>query len=191
MPEIIQIKPKILIFILTYPPFIGGAEIAVQEITKRLDNDFNFDLITARLDKKLLTEERINNVNVYRVGWGKNLDKYLYPWLAMKKAKELWFLRGHGRTMSPAWGRTMSPAMNLPYAIAWGVVETWGGWAALKFKEKFPQVKYLLTMQSGDSDAFIKARTWFWFWRYKKIFTKADRIQAISTFLAKRAVKYG
>jgi len=73
---------------MTYLPFIGGAEIATKEITDRIDN-FDFDLITARLDKKLETEERIGNVNVYRVGKGSALDKYLFPFLAYFKAKKL------------------------------------------------------------------------------------------------------
>ncbi len=46
-------------------------------------------MITARLDKKLETEERIGNVNVYRVGKGSALDKYLFPFLAYFKAKKL------------------------------------------------------------------------------------------------------
>ena len=72
---------------MTYLPYIGGAEIAVKEITDRI-KDFNFDLIAARLDKKNKKEEKIGNINVYRVGWGNILDKYLYPFLAFKKAKE-------------------------------------------------------------------------------------------------------
>ena len=165
-----EIKPRILIFSLTYLPFIGGAEIAVKEITSRFANEFEFDLITARLDRKLSSEEMLGNLRVYRVGKGK-LSKYLFPWLALKKAKEL-----HQKNS---------------YQIVWGIMAFWAGWAALKFKEKFPRVKYLLTLQSGDSDSFIKRRTWFWRWRYKQIYQKADRIQVISSWLAKRARKYG
>ncbi len=164
-------KPRILIFSLTYFPFIGGAEIAIREITKRLANNFDFDLICARLDKELPTFEKTETINIYRIGWGNKFDKYFYPWLALKKAKKL--------------------QRKNNYQISWGVLETWGGWAALKFREKFPLIKYLLTMQSGDTDLFIKLRTWFWWPRYKKIFMKADKIQAISRWLAERARKYG
>ncbi len=163
-------KPKILIFSLAYLPFIGGAEIAVNEIVKRLNYKFNFDLITAKLDKRLPSEEIINGLKIYRVGKGR-LSKYFFPWLAFKKAKEL-----HRKNN---------------YQIVWGIMAFWAGWAALKFKERFSKVKYLLTLQSGDSDNFVKKRTWFWHWRYKKIYQKADHIQVISNWLRERAKKFG
>ncbi len=163
-------EPRILVFSMTYLPFVGGAEMAVKEITDRL-NDFNFDLITARLDKKLPKFEKIGNLNVYRVGQGWILDKYLFPWLAYFKAKKLHQKRN--------------------YQIVQAIMAFYAGLAALFFKWKYPQVKYLLTMQSGDSDFFIWLRTWFWYPLYKKIYTKPDYIQAISHFLLARAQKYG
>ena len=55
---------KILIFSTAYFPFVGGAEVAVKEITDRLashgttrpvlgGDGFSFDMITARMDNKL------------------------------------------------------------------------------------------------------------------------------------------
>ena len=161
--------PKILIFSTTYLPFVGGAEMAVKEITDRLDN-FHFDLITARLDRKLVREERIGKINVYRVGWGWILDKYLFSCLAYFKAKKL--------------------HQKKNYQIVQAIMAFYAGLAALFFKWKYPQVKYLLTMQSGDSDFFIWWRTWFWYPIYKRIYTKSDYIQAISRFLIQRARKY-
>ena len=163
-------EPRILIFSMTYLPFVGGAEMAVKEITGRL-NDFNFDLITARLDRKLPKFEKMGNLNVYRVGSGWLLDKYLFPWLAYSQAKKLHKKRN--------------------YQIVQAIMAFYAGLAALFFKRKYPQVKYLLTMQSGDSDFFIWLRTWFWYPLYKKIYTKPDYIQAISHFLLTRAQKYG
>lgn len=163
-------EPRILIFSMTYLPFIGGAEMAVKEITDRID-DFNFDLITARLDKKLPKFEKIGNLNIYRVGSGWLLDKYLFPWLAYFKAKKLHQKRN--------------------YQIVQAIMAFYAGLAALFFKWRYPQVKYLLTMQSGDSDFFIWLRTWFWHPLYRKIYTKPDYIQVISSFLEKRARKYG
>ncbi|MFC1622523.1 glycosyltransferase family 4 protein [Patescibacteria group bacterium] len=159
-------KSRILIFSLAYHPFIGGAEIAIQEITKRLSDDFEFDMITCNLDGKQKKYEKINNINVYKVK-----NKYLFPWKAFKLAKKLYKKNN--------------------YKIVWGMMATWGGWTALKFKEKYPNVKYLLTLQSGDSDKFIKSRTCFWSWRYKQIYQKADHIQVISNWLKNRARKFG
>ncbi len=161
---------KVLIFSMTYLPFIGGAELAVKEITDRLNN-FSFDLITARLDRKLAKFERIGNINVYRVGYGWFLDKYLFPCLAYFKAVKL-----HQQNN---------------YQVVQAIMAFYAGLAALFFKWRYKKVKYLLTMQSGDSDLFIWLRTWFWYPIYKKIYTNADYIQAISRFLEKRAIKYG
>jgi len=163
-------EPRILIFSMTYLPFVGGAEMAVKEITDRL-NDFNFDLITTRFDRKLPKFEKIGNLNIYRVGSGWLLDKYLFPWLAYFKAKKL-----HQKNN---------------YQIVQAIMAFYAGLAALFFKWKYPQVKYLLTMQSGDSDFFIWLRTWFWYPLYRQIYTKPDYIQAISHFLLARAQKYG
>ena len=68
---------------------------------------------------------------------------------------------------------------------------TWAGMAALVFKLFHPKIKYLLTLQSGDSDSFIRKRTWFWYPIYRQIYTRANHIQAISRWLAKRARSYG
>ena len=68
-------KKKVLIFSLAYRPLIGGAEIALEEITKRISN-YEFHLITARFDAKNLPYEKLGNVFVYRVGWGIKWDKY-------------------------------------------------------------------------------------------------------------------
>ncbi|MFC1613577.1 glycosyltransferase [Patescibacteria group bacterium] len=164
---------KILIFSITYFPYVGGAEVAVKEITDRVGRAgvFEFDLITAKLDKKLPNYEKIGNVNVYRVGHGWILDKYFYPFLAYRKAKKL-----HKKQN---------------YSIVNAIMANYAGIAALFFKWKYPNVKYLLNMQSGDSDFFMWLRTWFWYPIYKMVYTKADFIQPISNWLAQRAKKYG
>ena len=79
---------------------------------------------------------------MYRVGAGWRLDKYLYPLLAFLKAKQL-----HQKNN---------------YQICQAIMAFYAGIAALLFKQKYPEVFYLLTMQSGDSEAFTRRRTWFW-----------------------------
>src|SRR4051812_13253553 len=60
---------RILIFSLAYVPYIGGAEVAIKEITNRMGaGEYEFDMITLRFDSNLPKEERIGNVNVYRIG---------------------------------------------------------------------------------------------------------------------------
>jgi len=130
-----------------------------------------FTIITAKLSQKLSNFEKINQVNVYRVGSGNRLDKYLYPLRAFLFAKKL--------------------QQEQHYHLIWSMLATWAGIPALFFKLKFPQVKYLLTLQSGDSDLFIWLRTWFWYPLYRMIYRRADHIQVISRWLAERAKKYG
>ncbi|MBI2050365.1 MAG: glycosyltransferase family 4 protein [Parcubacteria group bacterium] len=162
---------RVALFSVTYDPFIGGAEVAIKEVTNRLEG-YEFDLFTARLNVRLPRHERIGNVNVYRVGSGRSLlDKWLYPWRAARLA-----LRKH---------------VEKPYDIIHAVLETYAGFAALLFKRRCPSVPYLLTLQSGDPDEFINKRTWFWKKTYAQIYTKTDKITAISTWLSKRAQKYG
>ncbi|MBU1164158.1 glycosyltransferase family 4 protein [Patescibacteria group bacterium] len=159
---------KVLIFSITYFPFVGGAEVAIKEITDRI-SDCEFDLITAKFDKKLPSQEKIGNINVTRVGSGGLLDKYLFAFRAVKKANKL----------------------NKNYDIVWAMMANYAGLAALLYKLKNTHTKYLLTLQSGDTEKFMWKRTWFWYLLYKKVYTKADRIQSISNYLEKRARKYG
>ena len=69
------------------------------------------------------------------------------------------------------------------------------GYAALFFKLTHPKVKYLLTLQEGDTTDYPKKRAGFlWIFvgfLFRKIFTKADCVQAISKFLADWARNMG
>lgn len=160
---------RILIISLAYPPFIGGAELAVKEITDRI-NSSSFNMITANLSGKEPEVEQIGNIKIHRVGKNK-FAKYTFPFTAFKKAKEM-----HQKSK---------------YDIVWAIMANQAGLATLRFKKEFPQVKYLLTLQEGDSLLRIWSRTWFMRSLYKKIYLKADLIQPISNFLASRAKKYG
>ena len=77
---------RILIFsVAYYPTFIGGAEIAVKEITDRT-HDLEFDMITLNLDGKQKLQERIGNVMIYRIGGPGRFSKLLFPFTAAQKA---------------------------------------------------------------------------------------------------------
>jgi len=161
---------KILIFSLAYAPFVGGAELAVKEITNRLA-DFEFDLITLRFNKNWPKFERIGKVNVYRIGGG----KLLFPLFAFCKAR-----RVHKKNN---------------YGLIWSIMANRAGFAALFFKTFFPRVKFLLTLQEGDALDYPEKRmgalNFFLKPFFRKIFTKADRIQAISNYLADWAKNMG
>ena len=59
-----QGKKRILIFSLVYyPRFVGGAEVAVKEITDRLGNNYDFDMVTLRKFGQSASE-KVGNVTV-------------------------------------------------------------------------------------------------------------------------------
>jgi len=162
-------RKKILIFSTAYFPFVGGAEIAIKEITDRLPEN-EYHLITNKFDAQWPEQEKIGQVYIYRLGQGKKIDKYLFPFRAVAYAVKL-----HRR---------------IKFDFAWSMMAFYAGLAALFLKYRI-KVSYLLTLQSGDSDEFLRKRTWFWSFLYKRIYRRAKITQAISKFLAKRSRKEG
>jgi glycosyltransferase involved in cell wall biosynthesis len=84
---------RILIFSLAYyPSNVSGAETAIKDITDRIEPaDIEFHLVTLLFDKTAPREERIGNVQVYRVGFGGvYLSKILFIPLAALKARSLY-----------------------------------------------------------------------------------------------------
>lgn len=154
-------KPKrILIFSLVYyPRFVGGAEVAIKEITDRLPaSEYEFDMVT--LSKGDDSFEKIGNVNVHRVG----SSKYFFT------------LRG--------FFKALSLHKKNKYDAVWSMMANYAGFAALFFKLRRPNVPFVLSLQEGDPIDYIKHRVRFVYPLFQKIFTKADIIQTISHYLA-------
>jgi len=160
---------RIIIFSLAYRPFIGGAEVALEEIVSRLP-EHKYDIITVNLDGRQLAREQVGSVTIHRLGRGK-ISKYFFPFFAWRYAREL--------------------QRKKSYDLSWAMMANQAGLAALFFKFNFPAVPYLLTLQEGDSEWDIWLRTWWLRPVYKNIYRRADRIQAISNFLAERARRLG
>jgi len=168
---------KILIFSTAYFPFVGGAEVAVKEITDRINN-IQFDLITARMDRKLSESEKVGNISVYRVGFGWGaLDKFLLPFFGFLKARKLYKKNN--------------------YDIAWSIMASQASIAAAFLKMLNKRIKLLLTLQEGDEEEHLKRYALGSEFLYKilirpwhlLIFRKADHVTAISKDLKKRAKK--
>ncbi len=154
---------KILIFSVAYSPFIGGAEIAVKEITDRIP-DAEFHLVTVNLDGRQKKEEKIGNVYVYRTGPASMLGKLLFPLVGVVKA--------------------LSLQKNKKFDATWGIMANYAGFATLFFTYLNPKIPFILTLQEGDPIAYIKRHVWFVYPLFVQIFRKADRIQTISNYLA-------
>ena len=179
-------KKKILIFSLAYyPKHIGGAEVAIKEITDRISPDeYEFHLVCNRFDSTLPKEEHIGNVTVHRIGLTKknptmadlrklplHLNKVLYQWEAFRAAKRL-----HAQ---------------YHFDGVWAIMAHSTGVPAGTFKKAFPTVKYVLTLQEGDPPEYIEHKMKIFGRAFGEAFTRADVIQVISTFLGKWAKKKG
>lgn len=182
------VKPKrrILIFSLVYyPRFVGGAEVAIKEITDRISpDDVEFDMVALRLDGALSRFEKVGNVGVYRVGFAMEhkesadslrfplfLNKYLFPFMGFWKAEQL--------------------EKSRHYDAMWCMMASYNGFAALFFKLTHPAIPYLLSLQEGDPISYIKKRVSVLYPLFRKIFTKADMVQTISNYLADFARQMG
>lgn len=179
-------KKKILIFSLAYyPKHVGGAEVAIKEITDRLSpEEYEFHLLCNRYDSTLPKTEQVGNVLVHRIGFVKenptmaelkkvplHLNKLTYQWWAFWEAKKL--------------------HKKYNYDGIWAMMAHSCGIPAGKFKQRFPDVKYLLTLQEGDPPVQIEKKMRLFGNAFGNAFLQADRIQVISNFLSKWAKKMG
>lgn len=145
-----------------FPKLVGGAEVAVKEITDRIPaQDAEFDMITIG-DGSSPKEEKIGNVRVHRI-FGKpgKVQKFLYPFAAYWKAR----------------GMTDKTRCDL----VWAIMGSYGGFAAFLLKRHNPKLPVLLTIQEGDNFA---RREGIWSIPFGWIFKNPNRIQAISNYLS-------
>lgn len=128
---------KILIFSLAYFPNVGGAEVAIKEITDRIA-DIEFHIITHRFSHASLHEERIGNAHVHRIGGGSSyFSKILFVPRAVFATKRLH--REHH--FDGAWA--MMSYMVFPILIA------------KMFGVRLP---YAITLQEGDTFEYMFRR---------------------------------
>jgi len=170
---------RVLIFsIAYYPTHVGGAEVAIKEITDRIaPEDIQFHMVTLRFDRSLPKVEQVGNVLVHRIGFTKSrpsiadlrafplyANKMLFQFLAAYKAHRL-----HKKYHYDAVWAMMAHGTGVPA----GLFKTWN-----------PKVPYLLTLQEGDPIAHIKKKMLPLWPLFVRGFTQANFIQPISTFLA-------
>lgn len=162
---------KILIFSHAYyPRHVGGAEVAVKEITDRISpEDIVFHMVTLRLAPGLSDTEKIGNVLVHRVGFGNSniWNKFWFQFAAAFRAASLY--------------RTHS------YDAVWAMMAHSSGVPAAIFKLFHPNVPYVLTLQEGDPPEYIERRMLPLWPFFSRAFTSANVVTAISTFLGRWA----
>jgi len=161
---------KILIFSLSYHPMIGGAEVAIDEITRRIPaNEIDFDMITLHFNKSHPKFEKVGNVSVYRIGGGLG---YLSKILFIPQAAAFALARKYDLY----WG--MMTYMLFPISIA---------------RLLGNRTPYILTLQDGDPFAHVFNRLRIML--FKPLLTwgfkHAYKVQTISHFLAEWAQRMG
>jgi glycosyltransferase involved in cell wall biosynthesis len=171
---------KALIFSFSYyPHLIGGAEVAVKEITDRMpvhgDDGIEFHMITIHT-AGTADVEKIGNITLHKVGSfdtenPQMMAKYLFILQAFFKAVKL--------------------HRKYKYDFIWSIMANYAGFAAVLFKIVNPRVPFLLTLQEGDPISHIKHRVRYLHPLFKMIFTRANHVQAISHYLARFANDMG
>ena len=162
---------RVLIFSLAYYPHVGGAEVAVKEITDRI-LDIEFHMVTMNFGGEA-KEEKIGNVFVHRVGSGSSyLQKILFIPRAAATAARLH--RAHH--FDVFWA--MMSYMLFPIVLL--------RWRGIR-------VPYLLTLQEGDPFSHMFSR-WF-ILPFRPLlsvgFKNASAVQTISTYLTQWANRMG
>jgi len=156
---------RVLIFSLAYYPHVGGAEVALKEITDRI-RDVEFHVVTMRFSPAEAREEKIGNMFVHRVeGSTSYLSKILFVPRAAAAAARL----SRAQPFDAFWA--MMSYMLFPIVLL-----RWSG----------ARVPYLLTLQEGDPWKHMFHR-WF-ILPFRPLlatgFRNASAIQTISTYLA-------
>lgn len=152
-------RPRVLVFSTNYQPFMGPAEEAVQEITKRLVG-YEFDIVTAKFDSSLPSESHEERVHIYRLGLGTKWDKFFFPLRAALFAKRLH--RQHN------------------YGIVWAIMASYAGLAASIFSSMFgARLPFLLSVYEGNIDETMLRRGKWLSPIYAFIFRRAHRWQVV------------
>ncbi len=172
---------RVLIFSLTYYPHIGGAEVAIKEITDRIDpSKYEFDMVTLRFDHYLPKIEKIGNVTVHRIGFTTHAPK-VSDW-------NLPFILKLAKWIAPVtfFLKALILHRRRKYDMIWAMMVNYTTFGALLFKFTHPSIPYFLELQDGNSLLAWKNRQpilrAMW-WLYQQCYTRADFIKVLSRFI--------
>lgn len=168
-------KTKVIVCTTAYRPFVGGAEIAVEEIAKRMSRDFDFYIVTARMSRALPRRETATEGTIIRIGLGTGIDKWLLPIFAVRPVRRL--IAGFKKT---------------DRVLLWGMDVSQGSLAALFIGWRLPRLPYVLTVQYGESEERLhRGRFGFVRRAFRAMLMRADAVTAISTYLYDSARAHG
>jgi len=176
-------RKKIIVFTTSYFPFIGGAEVAIQEASRRLCDTFDFIIITARQKRELPKREIFPEGMVIRLGFGSPLDKWLLPFTGLFAVIVL-AIRDK---ISKPWRGT-----SKGHLLLWGMDISQGSLSACFIKMIFPRIPFVCTVQYGYGDMRLAhARGGAIGIAFRRILRAADSVTAISSYLMDAVHAYG
>ena len=151
-------KTRIVVFSPAFMPIKGPAENVAKELIERMVS-YDFDIITAKLSPKFKSYEKVGRMNIYRIGSGRNLDKYLLAFFGPFKAWQL-----HKKNN---------------YQAAWSIMASYGAIATIIFS-LLTRVAFLVSLFEGkiDNTASIKKRLFSPI--YRLIFRRAHKLQVVA-----------
>ncbi len=124
-------RPRIVILSAFLTPLRSGAEACAEEVPLLLAKDFDFTIVTARMQKSLPAHGKLGSIPVIRVGLGSSFDKWLFPFLA------------------PFTVRKLRPD------IVHAVLESFAGLAMVLCRFTIPRAHRILTCQSTNTSLLL------------------------------------
>lgn len=159
-------KKMVVVYTLAYAPLVGGAEIALREVMKRLKDKYDFIVITAKLQKGNVSGF-VDGIKVNRLGLGFCLlDKVLFLPLATLYS------------------------LFVKADLYFGLLENQAGLTAL-FMSKIKGKPCIINLQSGDSEQYIYGKLGVLGFLYNWVYGKRARYVVLSNYLKQRAITHG
>ncbi len=150
---------RILLYTSAYRPLVGGSEIAIEQIARRIPS-FEFHIVTPRYDAQLATQEHNGNITIHRVGFGSSIDKWIFPLTGFFVGIRL--------------------MRQTDYAVLHAYQASYGAGAACLLTWAYPKTPFLISIQEGKDlsrqSSFIRL--------FRNIIIRvADAATAISSYL--------
>lgn len=157
-------KQNVIVCATAYHPYIGGAEIAIAQVAKRLAGRLDFFVLTARNSRALPRYEQYPEATVIRLGFGLPFDKWLLPVLI-----PFHIMRNFKRQDG---------------FLLWGMDISQGSIGAAGIKSLWPHIPFVLTVQYGESpERLRRGRGGLIRAGFRMMLARADRVTAISSYL--------
>ena len=144
--------------------------MAIKNITDRI-SDFEFHLITARLDKKSSKQEKIGNIFVFRVGGPFSFFWFFLPKIFLSLA---------------VFSKARSLLKENDYKLVHAFQASGAAGAGWLLKFSYPRLPFMITMQEGKN---LERQCFLINFFRRLIIKKADRATAISRYLSDYILK--